>query len=67
MRFEDDGGSPSWRDRHPPTIYVQGRRSLRNITFIEVIALILFFAFFLPFLLVFGVPVVGALVTALLN
>ena len=57
----DDGGTPAWRRRHaPPVIHVRKRRTLRDITFVEVLSLIVF-AVFAPFAAVFLVPAAGAL------
>lgn len=71
VNFEDDGGTPAWRERRRPlpiiVMRTHKKRTLKNITFVEVISLILFFSFVLPWLLVLGVPAIGALVTKLLG
>ena len=57
MRFRDDGGTPAWRANQAT---FDPRRPRRG-AFKHTLVLIVFFAFVLPWLLIFGAPALGAL------
>ena len=52
-----------WRERHRPPPLINARRP--RMTLVQMILVIVFFAYCVPFLLVFGVPAAGAALTAL--
>ena len=62
MQFRDDGGTRAWRSTQATYTPDRKRMSLG-----QMIVLIVFFAYVLPFALIFGAPAIGALWDALVG